>query len=135
MRCSHNVFKGNLGFYQVTVGAQGVGAGFVFGLAKGGEHDDLNIFEAVGITQDIEHLKTANAWHHDIRNNEVWLLFFGDDQRVFAVHGRYDRVAFCHEAGFIYFPQVIVIFNQQNLWHLYYSCCYLVKLMVILIVS
>lgn len=124
-----------MGFNEVTVSPQGVGAGFVFGLAKGGKHNDLYVFETVGVAQNVEHFKTANAGHHDVGYDKVWLLFFSDDERVFAIHGRYDGVAFCHEAGFVNFPQVIVIFNQQNLWHLCYSCCYLVKLMVILIVS
>jgi hypothetical protein len=101
-----------LRFNQVTVGAQRIGAGFVFGLSESSQHDYFYVLKAFGVAQDVEHFKAANARHHDVGNNEVWLLFFGDTECLFAVFGRDNVVPFRLQARLINFSQVIVVFDQ-----------------------
>ncbi len=74
----YNIFERNLRLHQVAVGAQTVGALLVVALAKGSQHDDFDVLEAVGVTEDVEHLKAADFGHHDIRNDQVGGLIFGD---------------------------------------------------------
>lgn len=104
-------------FYKVAVRAQLVRARFVLGLAQGREHNNFNVFKALGITQNVKHLKAANAGHHYVRNNEIGVLFFGDHQSLFAIFGTGDFVPFGLQTSFIYLAQVIVVFDQQNLRH------------------
>lgn len=80
--------------HEVTVGSQGVGPGFILGLAECSEHNNFGMLKTLGISKDVEHLEPTDAWHHNVGNDKFWLFFFGNHKRLFAVHGRYDVIAF-----------------------------------------
>jgi hypothetical protein len=90
-----------LRFYEITVGTKLVGARFIFGLTECSQHDDFNVFESFGISENIEHLKAANPRHHNVGNNKIRVLLFGDNQRLFPVLGAVDLVTFGLQASFV----------------------------------
>jgi len=79
VRHFYDVFKCNLGFHQVTVGTELVGASLVVCLAERGKHYNFYVFKPLRITQDVEHFETAYLRHHNIGNYEVGLFVFGDN--------------------------------------------------------
>jgi hypothetical protein len=113
VRYFNYVFQGNLGLNQVPVGAKAVGALLVIVLAKGGKHDNLDVFHAGGVAQNVEHLKAADLRHHNIGYYEVGTFGLSDHQGLFAVFGGYDVVALCLQARLIDLTQVIVIFDEH----------------------
>jgi hypothetical protein len=91
-----DVFQGDLRLHEVLVGTEVVGPLLVLALAEGGQHNHLGVLEFVGVTQDVEHFKARDAWHHYVGNNQVGLVLLGNDQRFFTVLGSHDVIAFGH---------------------------------------
>jgi hypothetical protein len=48
-------------------------------LAERGQHNDLHVAHAFGVTQNVQHFKAGNARHHHIGDDQVGLLFFSND--------------------------------------------------------
>jgi hypothetical protein len=71
MSSLNNIFKGDLRFNQIAISTKTVGTGLIVGLTECGQHYNPDVFQGFGVTEDIEHLKSTNARHHDVGNNKV----------------------------------------------------------------
>lgn len=114
---TNDVFDTDLRFDDVTVGAERFAALALVVRAERGHHNDLDIFGLGGTAQDVEHVKTADFWHHDVADDQLWTFFDGHCQCFFAVAGRYDVIALGKETDAINIAQVFVIFDKHNLCH------------------
>lgn len=81
----YHVAYDDLRFYQVIVGAQFFGGFFIFGLAKGREHDYADITGLGSVTQDIQHIKARYLRHHGVEHNKVGFVFERGRKRLFAI--------------------------------------------------
>ena len=61
---ANNIFNADLGLNQVAVGTKCFAAFPLIFAAKGGHHDNFNVFRLGGGTQDIKHIEAADFWHH-----------------------------------------------------------------------
>jgi hypothetical protein len=86
------------------------------------------VLETLGVAQDVEHFKAADARHHNIRDNQVGHFLLGHRQSRFAIRCGDDVVTFCLQARFVNLAQVIVVFDKQNFSHSLLPLCN-VKLM------
>ena len=64
-----NIGDDDLRFYEIIVGTEGFGAFLVTILAKGGEHNDLDVGGLGSVAEDIEDIKAADFRHHNVENN------------------------------------------------------------------
>ena len=52
---------------------------------KRGHHDDLDVFCLCSRTQDIEHVESADLWHHHVTDDEIRAILDSHGQRFFPV--------------------------------------------------
>lgn len=107
----HHVRDNNLGFHEVIVDAEADGALFVTVLAERSKHDDLDVGRLGRVTQDIEHVKTADLWHHGIEKYKIGSVFAGGSKGVFPVSNTADVKAFGLQAHDIDIRERIIIFD------------------------
>lgn len=112
----------NLGLHEVVIRTELFGAFFVFGLAKSREHNDAHISRLRRIAEHIEYVKAVYLWHHDIENDEVWAVFEGVCERIFAVIDVTDIKAFHLKAGAINSRECSIVFNEQNFLFGFHTC-------------
>lgn len=94
----HYVTDDYLGFDEVIVDTERFGALFVFGLAQGGQHDDPDIRRIRRITEDVQHVKPTDFWHHRVKQDKVRLEFDRSRQRILSVIYFPDRKPFEFES-------------------------------------
>ena len=76
----NDVLESYLGFDQIFIGTQSVGARFVLGLAQGSQHDDSHMLEALGVAHDVEHFK---PWLYFVTKNHCLMKL----RRKKGIHG------------------------------------------------
>lgn len=69
MDSSDDIFNADLGFDKVTVGAEGFAAGTLVFTRERCHHDDFNVFRFRGTAEDVQHVKAADFWHHDVADD------------------------------------------------------------------
>ena len=52
---------------------------------KRGHHDDLDVFCLCGRAKNIEHVESADLWHHHVTDDKVRAILDGHGQRFFPV--------------------------------------------------
>ena len=67
----------DLGFDEIVVYTEGLGAFFVAVLAEGGQHDDLEVGGLGRVAKDVEDIETADFGHHDVEDDEVGVIIEG----------------------------------------------------------
>jgi hypothetical protein len=91
---AHNIFDSDLGFDQVTVGAELFATLALVVARKCGHHNNFYIACFGGRTQNIEHVEPADLGHHHVTNDQVGPVFDCHCQCFFAVACRNDIVSF-----------------------------------------
>ena len=64
-----DVADDDLGFDEVIVYAEALGALLVAFLTEGGQHDDLEIGRFGGVAQYVEHVEAADFGHHGVEQD------------------------------------------------------------------
>jgi hypothetical protein len=82
---AHDIFDAHLRLHKVAVGAEGFTTGTLVVARKRGHHNYLYVFCFRGAAKDVEHVKTANLWHHDVADDEVGAFFDGHCEGFFTV--------------------------------------------------
>lgn len=101
----------NLGFDEVIVDTEGFGAFFVGFLAEGGQHDDLEVGGFRGITEDVEDVEAADFGHHNIEEDQFWLVRKGGGEGVFPVGDAANVEAFGLEAGYVNIGEGVIVLD------------------------
>lgn len=119
----YNVADNHLGFNEVIVYTEALGTLFVGFLAEGCEHDYLEVSGFWSVAEDVEHIETADFWHHGVEQHEVGLVFFCSCEGIFPVRYAFDVKAFGLQTHKINIGESVVVFDEQDLfgnfsvWH------------------
>jgi len=106
---AHDIFDSNLGFYKIAVRTKLFAAlALVFG-AKGGHHNNFDVFGLSSRAQDVEHIKTRNLRHHHIRHNKRRPILNGHCERFFTVTGTNDVVPLSQKSYAVYLTKAFVV--------------------------
>jgi hypothetical protein len=84
---ANDVFDAYLRFDQVAVGAKRFTARSLIFTGKSGHHDYFDRFSLCRRAQNVEHIKAADFWHHNIADDKLWPLFDCHRERFFTVSG------------------------------------------------
>jgi hypothetical protein len=79
---------------------------------KRGHHDNFNVFCFGCGTEDIEHVETADFWHHNVANDKGRTFFNCHSKCRLAVASRDDVVAFGEQTYAVDFAQALIILYQ-----------------------
>jgi hypothetical protein len=94
MYCPYDVFNSDLRLNEVAIGTKAFTSLTLIFAAEGGHHNHLDTLCLSCRSQDIEHVESADLWHHHVTNNKIRTILDRHGQCFFAVARRDNIVSF-----------------------------------------